>query len=67
MMQRQRVADRKQLIDVHDKTLLEEAMELEKVKKGMVPSLEKVKFGRKATKDMELMSSANEVMDSKAL
>ena len=42
-------------------------MELEKVKKGMVPSLEKVKFGRKATKDMELMSSENEVMDSKAL
>ena len=31
------------------KTLLEEAMELEKVKEGMVPSLEKTKFRRKAT------------------
>ena len=48
-------------------TLLEEAMELEKVKEGMVPSLEKTKFGRKATKDIESMSNANEVMDSEAL
>ena len=42
-------------------------MELEKVKEGMVPSLEKTKFGRKATKDLESMSSVDEVMDSKAL
>ena len=33
----------------------------------MVPSLEKTKFGRKATKDMESISSVNEVMDSEAL
>ena len=31
-MQRQRVVDKRKLIDVPDKTLLEEAMELEKVK-----------------------------------
>ena len=58
-MQRQRVVDRRQLIDVPDKTLLKEAMELEKVKEGMVPSLEKTKFGRKATKVMESMSSVD--------
>ena len=45
----------------------EDAIELEKVKEGMVPRLEKTKFRRKATKDMELMSSVNEVMDSEAL
>ena len=37
------------------------------MKKGMVPSLEKTKFGRKATKDMESISSIDEVMDSEAL
>ena len=42
-------------------------MELEKVKEGMVPILEKTKFGRKATEDMESMSSVDEVTDSKAL
>ena len=43
-MQRQRAVDKRQLIDVPDKTLLEEAMELEKVKEGMVPSMEKTKI-----------------------
>ena len=66
-MQRQRAPDRRQLIDVPNKTLLEEAMELEKVKEGMVPNLEKTKFGRKDTKDMESMGSVDEVMDSEAL
>ena len=33
----------------------------------MVPSVEKTKFGRKATEDMESMSSVHEVMDSEAL
>ena len=66
-MLRQRVIDKRQFIDVLDKTLLEEAMELEKVKEEMVHSLEKTKFGRKATKDMESMSIADEVMDSRAL
>ena len=33
----------------------------------MVPSLEKTKFGRKATEDMESMSSVDEVKDSEAL
>ena len=42
-------------------------MELEKVKEGMVPSLEKTKFERKAIEDMELMNSVDDVMDSKAL
>ena len=42
-------------------------MELEKVKEGMVCILEKTKFGRKATKDMESMSSADEVIDSETL
>ena len=42
-------------------------MELEKVKEGMVPSLEKTKLWRKSTKDMESMSSVEEAMDSKAL
>ena len=37
------------------------------MKEGMVPSLEKTKFGRKATKVMESMSSADEVMYSEAL
>ena len=66
-MQRQRVADRRQPINVLVEIQKEDAMELEKVKKGMVPSLEKTKFGRKATEDMESMSSVDEVMDSKAL
>ena len=66
-MQRQRAVDRRQLIDVLDKTLLKEAMKLEKVKEEMVPSLEKTKFGRKATKDMKLMSGVDEVMNSDPL
>ena len=33
----------------------------------MALSLEKTKFGRKATEDMESMSSVDEVMDSEAL
>ena len=37
------------------------------MKEGMVPSFEKSKVKRKATEDMESMSSADEVMDSKAL
>ena len=37
----------------------EDAMELEKVKEGMVPSLEKTKFGTKAIEDMESMSSVD--------
>ena len=45
----------------------EDAMELKKVEEGMVPSLKKTKFGRKATEDMESMSSVDEVMDSGAL
>ena len=45
----------------------EDAMELEKVKEGMVPSLEKTKFGRKTTEDMESMSSVDEMMDLEAL
>ena len=45
----------------------EDAMELEKVKEGMIPSLEKTKFGRKATEDMESMSSVDEEMNSEAL
>ena len=44
-----------------------DAMELDNVKEGMVPSLEKTKFGRKTTEDMESMSSVDEVMDSEAL
>ena len=44
-----------------------EAMKLEKMKEGMVPDLEKTKFGRKSTEDMESMSSVDEVMDSEAL
>ena len=35
-------------------------MELEKVEEGMVPNFEKTKFGRKATEDMESMSSEDE-------
>ena len=54
-------------MDVLDKTLLKEAMKLEKVDDGMVPSLEKTKFGRKATEDMESMSNVYEVMGSEAL
>ena len=42
-------------------------MEFEKVKEGMVPSLEKIKFGRKATENRESMSDGDEVMDSKVL
>ena len=64
---RQRAADRRHLIDVPVEIQKEDAMELEKVKEGMVPSLEKTKFGRKVTEDMESMSSVDEVMDSEAL
>ena len=42
-------------------------MKFEKVKEGMVPSLKKTKFRRKANEDMESMSSVDEVMDSEAL
>ena len=43
-MQRQRAMNKRHLIDVFDKTHLEETMELEKANEGMVPSLEKIKF-----------------------
>ena len=66
-MQRQRAADRRQLIDVHVEIQKEDAMELEKVKDRMVPSLEKTKFRRKDAEDMESMSSVDEVMDLEAL
>ena len=66
-MQRQRAANKRQLIDVFDKPLLKEAMELEKVKETMVPNVEKTKFGRKATKYTESMSSVDEIMDLEAL
>ena len=42
-------------------------MELEKVQEGMVPSLEKTKFGRTTIEDMESMSSVDEMMDLEAL
>ena len=42
-----------------------DSMELEKVKEGVVLSVEKTKFGRKAIEDMESMSSVDEAMDSK--
>ena len=42
----------------------EDSLELEKVKKEMVPSLEKTKFGRKATEDMESVCNVDEVMES---
>ena len=66
-MQRQRAADIRQLIDVPMEIQKEYAMELEKVKEGMVPILEKTKFGRKPIEDLESMSSVEEVMDSEAL
>ena len=66
-MRKQRAADRRQLIDVPVEIQKEDAMKLEKVKEGMVPSLEKTKFGRKATEDMESMSNVDEVMDSEVL
>ena len=45
----------------------EDSMELEKVKKVMVLSLEKTKFRRKTCKDKESMNIVDEVMDSEAL
>ena len=45
----------------------EDAMELEKVKEGMIPSLKKTKFWRKTAEDKESMSSIDEVMDLEAL
>ena len=66
-MQKQRAAHKWQFIDLLVEIEKEDAMELEKVKEGMVPSLEKTKFGRKAIEDMESMSSVDEVMDSEAL
>ena len=44
-----------------------DAMELETENEGMVPSLEKINFGRKATEYMESMRSVDEVMDLEAL
>ena len=55
---RQRATSRRQLIDVPVEIQKENAMELEKVQEGMVPSLEKTKFGRTTIEDMESMSSA---------
>ena len=52
-MQRQRAVDRWQLINVPVEIQKEDAMKLENVKEGMVPILEKTKFGRKATRHME--------------
>ena len=66
-MQRQRAVDRRHLIDVLVEIQKEDAMESEKVKEGIVPSLDKTIFGRKATKDMKSMNSVDEVMDSEAL
>ena len=66
-IRRQRTADRRQLIDVPVEIRKENSMELEKAKEGMVPNLEKTKFGRKAIEDIESMSSVDEVMDSEAL
>ena len=66
-MQRQRAADRRQLIDVLMEVQKEDAMELEKVKEGMIHSLKKIKFVKKFIEDMELMSSVDEAMDSEAL
>ena len=40
-------------------------MELEKGEDGMVPSLEKTKFRRKATEDRESKSNADEVWTRK--
>ena len=37
------------------------------MKEGMVPSLEKTRFGRKATEDMKSMSRVDGVIDSEAL
>ena len=45
----------------------EDAMELEKVKEGMVHSLEKTNYGRKVIEDMESISSVDEMMDPKVL
>ena len=66
-MQRKIAVDRRQLIDVPMEIQDEDAMELEKVKEGMVPRLEKTKFGKKATNDMESMSRVDEVVESEAL
>ena len=66
-MQRQRAVDIRYLIDVPLEIQKEDSMKLEKVKEGMVPNLEKTKFRRKAIKDIESMSSVDEVMDSEAL
>ena len=66
-MNREREVDRRQLINVPMEIQKEDAMELEKVKEGMVLSLKKTKFGRKAIEDMESMSNIDEVMDSEAL
>ena len=55
------------LIDVLVEIQKKDAMELEKVKEGMIPTLEKTMFGRNATEDMESMSNVDEVMDSEAL
>ena len=46
-MQRQRAANRRHLIDVLVEIQKEVAMELDKVKEGTVPSLEKQSFGGK--------------------
>ena len=64
---RQRAVDRRQLIDVPVEIQKEDAMDLEKVKEGMVHSLEKIKFGRKVTEDIKSMSSVDEVIDTEAL
>ena len=45
--QRQREVDRRQLIDVLVEVQKEDAIELEEVKEGMVPSLEKQSLGGK--------------------
>ena len=66
-MHRQISTNRRQLIDVHVEIQKEDAMELDKVKEGVVHSSEKTKFGRKATEDMESMSSVDEVKDTEAL
>ena len=66
-MQRQRGTDRRHLINVLVEIQKEVSRELDKVKEGMVPSLEKTKFGRKAIEDLDSMSSVDEVMDSEAL
>lgn len=61
--QKQRVAGKRQSIDIPKEIFKGGVIDFEKVKEGLVPSLEISKFGRKSIGDVESIGSFEKGMD----